>query len=89
MKAIKLIATVVFAGAIFYQAQQKQESATNISLNEVEALAQNESGTEKVYDYTIWENDPCKVLIGNTIVPGKRVSCFSGNTYTDCVDCKI
>ena len=89
MKAIKLIATVVFAGAIFYQAQQKQESATNISLNEVEALAQSEGGQEKVYDYTIWENDPCKVLIGETIVPGVRVSCSPGSTYTDCVECKI
>ena len=89
MKAIKIIVLVVFAGSIFYQAQQKQECITNIGLNEVEALAQNESGTEKVYDYTIWENDPCKVLIGNTIVPGKKVSCWPGNTYTDCVDCKI
>lgn len=89
MKAIKLIATIVFASAVFYQTQQKQESATNISLNEVEALAQSESGKEKIYDYTIWNDESCYVLIGSTLVSGKKVSCWPGNTYTDCADCKI
>lgn len=89
MKAIKLIATVVFAGAIFYQAQQKQESVTNISLNEVEALAQHEGGEEKIYKYSTWPETVCYIYVGGVYAKGKKVDCLPGNEHPICSECQL
>ena len=89
MKAIKFIATVVFAGIIFYQAQQKQESAINISLNGVEALAQSENGQENKYSYTYPFGETCTVYVGGAYATGKKVDCFHGYDHPVCVDCTL
>lgn len=89
MKAIKFIVLAVVAGCIFYQAQQKQECATNISMNKVEALAQSESGQEKIYTYIISSREECIVYVGGAYATGRKVSCWSGNEHPVCADCVL
>lgn len=85
----QIIATIVFAGAIFYQAQQKQESVTNISMNEVEALAQNEGGEEKIYKYSTWPKIVCYIYVGGVYAKVKKVDCLPGNEHPICSECQL
>lgn len=89
MKAIKFIALAVFAGITFYQVQQKQESIINISLNDVEALAQFENGQEKKYSYSYPYGETCTVYVGGAYATGKKVDCYHGYDHPVCVDCAL
>ena len=89
MKAVKIIVLAVVAGSIFYQAQQKQECATDISMNEVEALAQSEDGQKKIYTYIISSWEECIVYVGCAYATGRTVDCWSGNEHPVCADCVL
>ena len=87
MKAVKLIVLTFFACAIFYQARQKQEFITNISLDEAEALAQTENEQGNKYSYTYSYGEKCVIFVGGAYATGKKVSCWSGNEHPVCADC--
>lgn len=89
MKTIKLIATAAFASLVFYQAQQKQETITDVSLDKVETFAQTESGQENIFDYSVWENSECYVYVGGAYAKGQKVTCISGKSHPVCSECKL
>ena len=91
MKTFKLLALAgAFASITSYQSLQGKNTIKNSKLENIETLSIIEDEpVENKYDYTIWENDPCYILVGGAFAKGAKVSCYSGTKYPQCVDCKL
>ena len=92
MKRSKLLSGVVIlliAGYATYQTNaSNKKQLSPLLINNIEALAQEESG-EKIYRYVTWQNDECWIYVGGAYAKGKKVSCHSGSDHPRCVDCQL
>lgn len=92
-KAFILSAIVLMTISFSYQFKIKHLSAKNnlsdLALENIEALANNESSGDNKYSYEVWQNEDCYIYVGGAYAKGKKVSCYSGNEHPICVDCKL
>lgn len=66
-----------------------KSNLSDLTLENVEALANDESSSENKYTYQVWQNEDCYVYVGGAYAKGKKVSCYSGNEHSICADCKL
>ncbi len=63
-------------------------SVSELMLKNIEALAQDENPSEKIYRYVVTNND-CLVYVGGAYAKGKEVTCWPGDEHPVCVVCKL
>ncbi len=67
---------------------EEKISFTNLALNNIEALAKQET-KEKIFKYYHWYQDFCYVLVGGAYAKGHKVTCTDGNEHPECVSCVL
>lgn len=91
MKRVLGIICVIATAAITYWNYQQDCSQSDLSdlfMENVNALARDESDEEKKFSYS-YTGEECKVLVGGAYAKGKKVFCWSGKVHPVCVDCEL
>lgn len=83
---------VLISGAIFMiHKNQKDSSLSNLVLENIEALAQDDENNQKnIYRYVVEPTSPpCYIYVGGAYAKGKEVTCWSGTDHPVCVKCVL
>ena len=87
VSAVFVAAIAIAAGYTMKQNAEKND-LSDITLANVEALAQSEGDQAKKYRYVETGQD-CVVYVGGAYAKGKKIMCLDGNDHAECSDCKL
>ncbi|MDD3036517.1 NVEALA domain-containing protein [Bacteroides sp.] len=86
---ISAVMVIVIVTMINTRLVSNKSNKTNLLLQNVEALAQDEGTQDKKYRYDTFSKIPCTIYVGGAYAKGWKVTCWDGSDHPICVDCTL